>query len=129
MVVGYDAITAVLRDPGFRPHQLDSTRTSLAGGRIRWLAYFTALAARRRADPHDDLLSDLLAVSDSDDGRLTGAELLHNLTLLLVAGFDPEPHTRRSLLPGLADSGAHIWVICVRPLALSAAELTLGHAE
>ncbi len=52
------------------------------------LAYFTALAARRRADPRDDLLSDLLAVTDSDSGRLTGAELLHNLTLLLVAGFE-----------------------------------------
>ena len=56
--------------------------------RIELLAYFTALAAQRRADPRDDLLSDLLAVSDSGDGRLTDAELLHNLTLLLVAGFE-----------------------------------------
>ncbi len=52
------------------------------------LAYFTGLAATRRADPRDDLLTDLLAVSDADDGRLTDAELLHNLTLLLVAGFE-----------------------------------------
>jgi cytochrome P450 len=52
------------------------------------LGYFTRLAAARRADPRDDLISDLLAVSDSDDGRLTDAELLHNLTLLLVAGFE-----------------------------------------
>jgi cytochrome P450 len=52
------------------------------------LAYFTGLAAKRRATPRDDLLSDLLAVSDSDSSRLTGAELLHNLTLLLVAGFE-----------------------------------------
>ncbi len=52
------------------------------------LAYFTGLAAVRRADPRDDLLTDLLAVSDADDGRLTDAELLHNLTLLLVAGFE-----------------------------------------
>ena len=52
------------------------------------LAYFTGLAARRRAEPLDDLISALLAVSDSDDGRLTDAELLHNLTLLLVAGFE-----------------------------------------
>jgi cytochrome P450 len=55
---------------------------------VELLAYFTALAARRRADPRDDLISDLLAVSDRDDGRLTRAELLHNLTLLLVAGFE-----------------------------------------
>jgi cytochrome P450 len=52
------------------------------------LAYFTALAAERRANPQDDLISDLLAISGSDDGRLTDAELLHNLTLLLVAGFE-----------------------------------------
>jgi cytochrome P450 len=52
------------------------------------LAYFASLAAQRRADPRDDLLSDLLAVSDARDGRLTDAELLHNLTLLLVAGFE-----------------------------------------
>jgi cytochrome P450 len=52
------------------------------------LAYFTGLAARRRADPRDDLISDLLAISDAADGRLTDAEMLHNLTLLLVAGFE-----------------------------------------
>jgi cytochrome P450 len=52
------------------------------------LAYFTGLAAQRRMDPRDDLISDLLAISDTEDGRLTDAELLHNLTLLLVAGFE-----------------------------------------
>ena len=50
--------------------------------------YFTGLAASRRADPRDDLLSDLLAVSDADAGRLASAELLHTLTMLLVAGFE-----------------------------------------
>jgi cytochrome P450 len=55
---------------------------------VELLAYFTALAAQRRAEPRDDLLSDLLAVSDTGDGRLTDSELLHNLTLLLVAGFE-----------------------------------------
>jgi cytochrome P450 len=52
------------------------------------LAYFTGLAATRRAAPRDDLISDLLDVSDAGDGRLSDAELLHNLTLLLVAGFE-----------------------------------------
>jgi cytochrome P450 len=55
---------------------------------VELLAYFTGLAATRRADPRDDLISDLLAITDADDGRLTDAELLHNLTLLLVAGFE-----------------------------------------
>jgi cytochrome P450 len=55
---------------------------------VELLAYFTGLAVDRRANPRDDLITDLLAISDSDDGRLTDAELLHNLTLLLVAGFE-----------------------------------------
>jgi cytochrome P450 len=50
--------------------------------------YFTELAAKRRADPRDDLLSDLLAISDADADRLTSAELVHTLTMLLVAGFE-----------------------------------------
>jgi cytochrome P450 len=55
---------------------------------VKLLEYFTELAAIRRAAPRDDLLSDLLAISESADGRLTDAEVLHNLTLLLVAGFE-----------------------------------------
>lgn len=66
------------------PSYLDATNRAAT----ELLSYFTALAARRRAEPRDDLLSDLLAIADSDDGRLTDAELLHNLTLLLVAGFE-----------------------------------------
>jgi cytochrome P450 len=52
------------------------------------LDYFTELAAERRDDPRDDLLTDLIAISDADSERLTHAELMHNLTLLLVAGFE-----------------------------------------
>lgn len=52
------------------------------------LAYFTGLAAVRRAHPRDDLLSDLLAISDADESKLSDAELLHNMTLLLIAGFE-----------------------------------------
>ncbi|MDH6575042.1 cytochrome P450 [Kitasatospora sp. MAP5-34] len=50
--------------------------------------YFTALAARRRAHPQDDLVSALVQVADADPGRLSGQELLANLVLLLVAGFE-----------------------------------------
>jgi cytochrome P450 len=67
-------------DPGALP-AINNAATEL-------LAYFTGLAGRRRAHPRDDLLSDLVAISDSGSGRLTGTELLHNLTLLLVAGFE-----------------------------------------
>ncbi len=50
--------------------------------------YFTRLAARRRAEPKDDLVSALVQVAAADHGRLSGRELLANLVLLLVAGFE-----------------------------------------
>ena len=55
---------------------------------VELLAYFTGLAARRRAEPGGDLISSLLAAAGAGDGELADAELLHNLTLLLVAGFE-----------------------------------------
>jgi cytochrome P450 len=54
-----------------------------------WLnEYFAELAALRRADPRDDLMSALVEINDAEDGRLSDTELLDNLTLLLVAGFE-----------------------------------------
>ena len=50
--------------------------------------YFTELAERRRRDPQDDLVSALVQVNDAHDGRLTDAELISNLILLLFAGFE-----------------------------------------
>jgi len=83
---------------GFRPVARDLARVfefddstqlpAINAAAVELLAYFTGLAASRRHDPRDDLISDLLAVSDTADGRLSDAELLHNLTLLLVAGFE-----------------------------------------
>jgi cytochrome P450 len=83
---------------GFRPVARDlaqvfeftdaSSLPAINAAAVELLAYFTGLAARRRSDPHDDLISDLLAVSATADGRLSDGELLHNLTLLLVAGFE-----------------------------------------
>jgi cytochrome P450 len=50
--------------------------------------YFTALIAQRRAHPADDLIGALVAACDADDSRLSEEELLANLILLLVAGFE-----------------------------------------
>lgn len=71
--------------------------------------YFTDLIAERRARPTDDLIGALVAARDADDERLSEEELLANLILLLVAGFE----TTTGLLgnglailledPGLAD--------------------------
>jgi cytochrome P450 len=61
--------------------EADAAVTELSG-------YFAGLAADRRAAPRDDLMSALVGIADSGDGRLTDAELLENLMLLLVAGFE-----------------------------------------
>ena len=54
---------------------------------VRLNDYFTALAGERRSCPRDDLLSVLVQVRDSGDGRLSDAELLDNLNKLVLAGF------------------------------------------
>ena len=49
--------------------------------------YFLALAAERRKDPRDDLISALALAEEAGD-RLSGRELVANSILLLVAGHE-----------------------------------------
>jgi cytochrome P450 len=49
--------------------------------------YFTALASERRSHPRDDLLSVLVQVHDTGDGRLNDSEMLDNLNAVLANGF------------------------------------------
>ncbi|TDD49214.1 cytochrome P450 [Saccharopolyspora elongata] len=49
-------------------------------------AMFTGLIEQRRAEPGEDIVSDLVAALDQD--KLTGAELVQLCDLLLVAGFE-----------------------------------------
>lgn len=68
---------------------LDAQTLARADAAAVWLnEYFTKLAAQRRAEPRDDLMTALVEISDAEDSRLTDAGLLDNLTLLLVAGFE-----------------------------------------
>ncbi|GIE92615.1 cytochrome P450 [Paractinoplanes rishiriensis] len=55
---------------------------------VELTGYFTELVGHRRAQPADDLVTALAAAHDADGARLTGDELLANLALLLVAGFE-----------------------------------------
>lgn len=112
---------------GFRPLARDLAATVEVGvdmpvlqaadaAAVRLHEYLTALAAERRGDPRDDLVSVLVAISEPDRAGLettgpgttgpgttgpgttepggagaavlSAAELLDNLTLLLVAGFE-----------------------------------------
>jgi cytochrome P450 len=73
-------------DPDFMLPPAEIARRERA--RDEFIAYFRALAHRRRTDGGgDDLLSALVAVSDQGD-VLTEAELLATCILLLVAGHE-----------------------------------------
>ncbi|WP_433238947.1 cytochrome P450 family protein [Streptosporangium sp. CA-135522] len=50
-------------------------------------AYFTRAIAERRTEPHDDMISALVAARDEDE-LLSEQELLSTLTLLLIAGHE-----------------------------------------
>ncbi|MEV1330411.1 cytochrome P450 [Micromonospora costi] len=68
--------------------------------------YFTDLIAERRRAPREDLTSALVAVHDDTTGPgMTGEELLANLVLLLIAGFE----TTTNLL------GTGIEILLTRP--------------
>ncbi|MEV8096943.1 cytochrome P450 [Kitasatospora sp. NPDC085879] len=58
------------------------------------LAFFTALIRRKRAEPGDDLLSDLIAVRDEHDrqDRLGEDELTSLAFLILFAGYENTVH-------------------------------------
>jgi cytochrome P450 len=49
---------------------------------------FAGLIAQRRAEPRDDLVSQIIAVADAADAPISEMELLQNLILLLIAGFE-----------------------------------------
>ncbi len=55
---------------------------------VRFNRYLADLIERKRAAPSDDLLSDLIAQHNKEDGRLSHVELIAMAALLVVAGHD-----------------------------------------
>ncbi|MFF8768864.1 cytochrome P450 [Kitasatospora sp. NPDC015120] len=55
---------------------------------VELAAYFEELTAERLARPTGDLVSDLARIAAESPDRISGEELLSNLVLLLVAGFE-----------------------------------------
>jgi cytochrome P450 len=88
------ALTAVL-EPTLADAELDAA----VRARARLDLYFTDLVAQRRAHPADDLVTALTQVHDADGAQLSAGELVANLVLLLVAGFET---TANLLSNGLA---------------------------
>ncbi|TDC82714.1 cytochrome P450 [Micromonospora sp. KC606] len=71
-------------EPEFTPAQL----VAADRGAAELSAYFADLVAARRRAPADDLTTALVQAHDADGDRLSGDELLANLVVLLVAGFE-----------------------------------------
>jgi cytochrome P450 len=67
--------------------------------------YYEELIEARRAHARDDLISALVAVHDANPAQLSAVELMSNLVLLLVAGFE----TTTNLL------GNGLWLLLQRP--------------
>jgi cytochrome P450 len=73
-----------------------------------FIAYSTALIARRRAEPGNDLIDELIAARDGSD-RLTERELVNLSTGLIAAGNETTSNALgRSVLALLSD-GRRLW--------------------
>ncbi|EIV91673.1 cytochrome P450 [Frankia sp. QA3] len=106
-------------DPVERAQRTEATRA--------FAEYFTELIARRRAEPADDLLSDLIAVQEQGD-RLSVTELLDICVLLLVAGYDTTVNLVANAVLALArDPGQYAALRADRELVPAAIEETLRH--
>ncbi len=55
-------------------------------------SYFAGLAARRRAEPRDDMITALVQALESDGAQLSEEELLANLIVVFNAGFVTTTH-------------------------------------
>lgn len=74
-------------EPTAQDHEIEAAEA--ASGEL-W-EYLKELIARRRAEPHDDLLSALVEASDGED-KLTETEVLTNTLLIYAAGFETTTH-------------------------------------
>jgi len=77
------ALTAVL-EPVLAAGELHDADRAVA----ELESYFTDLVAQRRREPLDDLTTALVQAHDGNGATLAADELLANLVLLLVAGFE-----------------------------------------
>jgi cytochrome P450 len=69
---------------GLPPEQQQAAERAAA----EFVAYLRELIALRRTNPGSDLVSDLVAVTDTDGARLTEDELVATAVLLLMAGHE-----------------------------------------
>ena len=77
--------------------------------------YFTDLAAKRRADPRDDLVTALVQALDAAQASVTPEELLANLVVLFNAGFVTTTHLIGNGLTLLMDNPQQMAVLRAHP--------------
>ncbi|WP_171168838.1 cytochrome P450 [Streptomyces sp. I05A-00742] len=103
------------------PARPEQTRDAV-GHMIR---FFTGLLAAKRAEPADDLLSDLVAVRDDEPGtdgdRLTEDELTSLAFLLLFAGYENTVHLIANSVLALLDHPEQLHTLRKNPDGLTAA--------
>ncbi|MFD5648737.1 cytochrome P450 [Streptomyces sp. NPDC127039] len=100
-------------DPQLTPKLLDAA--DLAA--VDLLAYFDQLVAERRRQPRQDMVSALVEVHDSEDGRLSDSELRANLVLMFVAGFETTANLLGNALSLLLDHSDHAAALRADPAA------------
>ena len=82
--------------------------------------YITELIEARRADPRDDLLSNLIAVEEEGD-RLSASELLSVVSMMLVAGTDTTRNQLSNMIHTFAEQPEQWALLRSRPELVPAA--------
>jgi cytochrome P450 len=102
------------------------TREEIDTAQAELTEYFLHHIAAKRADPGDDLLSELITVADAEDDRLSEAELLSTGQILLVAGHETSANMIGKMVAMLLADRRH-WeqLVADRSLVRSAVEETL----
>lgn len=110
----------------FNPDGVDQTFVMRAWGELD--DYVDEMVARRRHDPTDDLLSDLIRAEDQGD-RLNAAELRMLAGGLLLAGTDTTRNQLAGSIDVLVDHPDAWALLAQRPeLAANAVEETIRHS-
>ncbi|MCZ9353753.1 cytochrome P450 [Streptomyces mutabilis] len=90
------------------------TREEAAEADAAIRGYLADLVAARRAEPHDDLLGDLVAARDNDD-RLSEDELITFGVTLLVAGHETSAHQLANMVYVLLRNEDQLKLLRARP--------------
>ncbi|MGW7109086.1 cytochrome P450 [Streptomyces xanthophaeus] len=115
-------------DPQLVPGEL-STEVSaeVEEARTGFIGYFRRLIAERKADPRDDVLSELIAAEEAGD-QLTETELIITCVLLLVAGHETTANLILNGILGLLRHPEQLRLLRERPeLAGAAVEEVLRY--